>query len=140
MVVVEEDKFVDVQEGFTRLIAGCRSMVANRNVVGAMEPQGIGLRENRLMQAPITPRDQHIAQEGGAYPVYIEKGGMRDTIQFGVKCRDTQNFRNALIAYLHESIAGKLENDRQHMRDWATSTFDWDRAAREYTDLFWRGK
>jgi hypothetical protein len=64
MVVVEEDKFVDVQEGFTRLIAGCRSMVANRNVVGAMEPQGIGLRENRLMQAPITPRDQHIAQEG----------------------------------------------------------------------------
>lgn len=88
----------------------------------------------------ISPATCIKAQAGGAYPVYVEQGGMRDVVQWGMRCRDLHNFRNALIVALHRSIAGELMKDREAMMSWATSIYDWDKVAGQYLDLYWSSK
>lgn len=104
-----------------------------------------------VFEHEISPVTCMRAQAGGAYPVYIEQGGMRDAVQHGYRCLNVYDFTNSLIQALQKSIDGIFDvpqkdqeggvgSVRERMMSWATSTFDWDRAAREYIELFWSRK
>ena len=71
--------------------------------------------------APITTIK---AQLAGAVPVYIEQGGMVDTIQYGHRVDQLSNFADA-VAHNIRTVKWD-ENRRALMRNRALRTYDWD--------------
>lgn len=86
----------------------------------------------------ISPATTIKAQMGGAYPVVIVQGGMVDTVKFGRKCQNDQEFVTAMITALGHSKLGNLEPERQAMRGWAFSEFCWTRVAGLWVDQYER--
>jgi glycosyltransferase involved in cell wall biosynthesis len=94
----------------------------------------------------ISPATCIKAQAGGAYPVVVMQGGMRDVVQFGL-VQTQENFKDALIVALQRSIEGRFDGafrengnwttTRRQMMSWATKTYGWDAVAGQYVELFW---
>lgn len=80
----------------------------------------------------ISPATTIKAQAGGCYPVYIEQGGMRDTLKYGRKCGSLAEFETALIDTLRLSQMGALNDNRIEMIAWARDFYSWPLVAEQW--------
>lgn len=82
----------------------------------------------------IAPATCTKAQAGGAVPVVIPKGGMRDVLQYGIQCENLEGFTRELINMM---LDFKRQSEmRYQMQAWAQATFDWTSIALQWEELF----
>jgi protein O-GlcNAc transferase len=82
----------------------------------------------------ISPATTIKAQAGGCFPVYIEQGGMRDTLKYGRKAQNLHHFKTLLIDTLRDSEQGRLEGQRFEMAAWARDYYSWKTVALKWVE------
>lgn len=76
------------------------------------------------------------AQYAGAIPVIIDGTGLKETVRFGYRCTNPQDFLGTLIQAMLD--VEKIElNERERMREFIQNEYTWERIAQKWLDAFY---
>jgi len=75
------------------------------------------------------------AQFSGAIPVIINNAALQETVRFGFKCNQPNDYKNILFSAINKANNISL-NDRIQMREFISESFTWEKMSLKWKKLF----